>query len=174
MKAIRDYFQEGEMTTYVASNYLYETVLESGKKINLDIWDTAGQERFRNVNKIFYKEAKAVLLVYDITKKVTFDEIKNYWAAEAKERACKNAVLGIIGNKSDLFEDEEVKEEEAKAFAESIGAFFMLTSAKLGTGIHEALKEAAEKIDERGLSQISTGMQLGVSVKPQKKKCCEK
>ena len=172
MKAVFGQYEENKMTTYVASSYLYEAVLESGKKINLDIWDTAGQERFRNVNKIFYKEAKAVLLVYDITNKTSFDEIKNYWAKQAKECACKDAVLGVIGNKSDMFENEEVKEEDAKAFAESIGAFFVLTSAKQGTGILDAFKEAAERIDERGLSQGSAGMQLTEMTNPQKKTCC--
>ena len=147
VKAIRDIFEEGDMTTYVASSYLLPVKTESGNKMNLEIWDTAGQERFRTVNKIFYKNARAVLLVYDITRKKTFEEIKNYWVDQAKTCACLNVVLGIIGNKSDLFEKEEVTEEEAREFAKSIGAFFMLTSAKHGTGIHEAFKEAAEMID---------------------------
>ena len=107
------------------------------------MWDTTGEERFRNAAKIFFKDARAVLLIYDITRKRTFEEIKNYWANQAKENTCLNIVLGLIGNKSDLFEEEQVKEEEAKEFAQSIGAFFMLTSAKHGTGIHEAFKQTA-------------------------------
>lgn len=174
MKAVFDQFEENKMTTYVASSYIFEVDIDSDKKMKLDIWDTAGQERFRNVNKIFYKDAKAVLLVYDITKRKSFDEIKNYWAKQAKDCACENAVLGVIGNKADMFENEEVQEEEAKAFAESIGAFFVLTSAKQGTGIHEAFKEAAEKIEERGLNKGSAGIQLSASEKTRKKKCCEK
>ena len=57
-------------------------------------------------------------MVYDITKKRTFKEIKNYWVHQAQENACLNVVLGAIGNKSDLFENKEVKEEEAKEFVE--------------------------------------------------------
>ena len=139
MKAILDKFDENKMTTYGAHSYTLNVQTDSEKQMNLEIWDTAGQEKFRNVNKIFYKDAKAVLLVYDITNRRSFDEIKNYWAGQAKECACENAAMGVIGNKSDLFENEEVKEEEAKEFAESIGAFFMLTSAKHGTGIHQVI-----------------------------------
>ena len=180
MKAILDQFHEGDMTTYVASNYTLDIATDSGKKMKLEIWDTAGQERFRTVNRIFYKNARAVLLVYDITRKKSFEEIKNYWVEQAKTCACLNVVLGVIGNKSDLFENEEVKEEEAKAFAESIGAFFMLTSAKHGTGIQDAFKETAEMIekagpiqmrgDDNGKETVVIGKEA-VTAKPVKRKC---
>ena len=172
MKAILDKFDENKMTTYVAHSYTLNVQTDSEKQMNLEIWDTAGQEKFRNVNKIFYKDAKAVLLVYDITNRRSFDEIKNYWAGQAKECACENAAMGVIGNKSDLFENEEVKEEEAKEFAESIGAFFMLTSAKHGTGIHEAFKEAAEMIEKRGLNKGKSGIQLTNDNPTKKNTCC--
>ena len=176
-KAICDTFKEDEMGVYVAINYLLEVSTDSGKKMKLDIWDTAGQEKFRAVNRIFYKNARAVLMVYDITQRKTFDVIKKYWVEQAKTCACLNVVLGVLGNKSDLFENEEVTEEEAKEFAESIGAFFMLTSAKHGTGIHEAFKEAAEMIEKAGPIQERTdgngtdAVKLEEQKKPIKKKC---
>ena len=107
-----------------------------------------------------------------ITGKKTFEEIKNYWVDQAKTCACLNVVLGIIGNKSDLFEKEEVTEEEAREFAKSIGAFFMLTSAKHGTGIHEAFKEAAEMIEQAGPIQErgdNNNVKLGEEKKREKK-----
>ena len=60
------------------------------KVIKLDIWDTVGQEKFRAMARIFYKDAIAAILVYDITKKVTFNEIKNYWYKELQDNAAKD------------------------------------------------------------------------------------
>ena len=107
------------------------------KALLLDIWDTAGQERYRALTKFFYKEAAVCILVYDITKRATFENIKSYWYEQLKENAGKNIVVGIAGNKCDLYEEEEVQEEEAREFAESIGAVFELTSAQNNTGINE-------------------------------------
>lgn len=58
-----------------------------GMAIKFDIWDTAGQERFRSLNKIFYKDAEVAILVYDITRKSSFEEIKNFWVNQVKENA---------------------------------------------------------------------------------------
>ena len=108
-----------------------------GKSLLLDIWDTAGQEKYRALTKFFYKEAAVCILVYDITKKTTFENIKSYWYQQLKENGDKNIVTGIAGNKCDLYEDEEVSENEAREFAASIGAIFELTSAANNTGINE-------------------------------------
>lgn len=69
--------------THFSQKIVYNKTTE--KTIRFDIWDTAGQEKFRALNKIFYKDARAVLLVYDITNKSSFLEIKNYWLAQMKE-----------------------------------------------------------------------------------------
>ena len=65
------------------------------KKINLDIWDTAGQERYKSLTKFFYKDAQIIIMVYDITKKLTFENIKNQWYKEIQELSGKNFILGI-------------------------------------------------------------------------------
>jgi small GTP-binding protein len=110
---------------------------ELGKSLLLDIWDTAGQERYRALTKFFYKDAAVCILVYDITKKKTFDNLKDYWYGQLKENANKNIVIGIAGNKCDLYEEEDVSEKEAREFAEQIGAVFELTSAQNNIGINE-------------------------------------
>ena len=84
------------------------------KTINLELWDTAGQERYRSVTKMFYKDADIVLLVYDITCKQSFEELKNYWMEQVIESSLKEAMLVIVANKSDLIEREQVEEEEAR------------------------------------------------------------
>ena len=97
--------------------------------VKVQIWDTAGQERYRSITNAYYKGAKGSLLVYDITNKKSFTELEN-WHKQVKESLGDNIVLGVLGNKKDLFLQEDVKEEEAEEYAKSIGAKWGLTSAK--------------------------------------------
>ena len=116
-----------------------------GKKIKFEIWDTAGQEIYRSLTKIFYKDAKIAVLVYDITKRETFEELKKYWYNQIKESATPDIIIAIAANKCDLYEDEKVKEEEGREFAKEIGAYFKLTSAFLNSGIEELFKTIGVK-----------------------------
>ena len=118
----------------------------NNKIINLEIWDTAGQERYRCVTKMFYKEANVAILVYDITSKATFDELKNYWVEQVREASPKDIILVIVANKSDLFELEQVDEEEVRNYAKEINAEFFLTSAKDRYSIINLFKSIAKKI----------------------------
>ena len=115
------------------------------KEVRLEIWDTAGQERYRSVTKMFYKDANAALLDYDITSKYTYEELKNYWVEQVKETSPKNIILAIIANKADLIENEQVDEEEAREFAQKNNALFALTSAKNNYGINDLFLEIAKK-----------------------------
>ena len=108
----------------------------NNKIIQIDLWDTAGQERFRSLGKHFYKDAYIVLLVYDITNRKSFDELKDVWYPSLKEFGEKYSVLGVVGNKCDLYENEEVKENEAREYSQQIGATYMLVSAKSGDNIN--------------------------------------
>ena len=108
----------------------------NNKIIQIDLWDTAGQERFRSLGKHFYKDAYIVILVYDITNKKSFDELKEVWYPSLKEFGEKYSVLGVVGNKCDLYENEEVKEAEAREYSQQIGATYMLVSAKSGDNIN--------------------------------------
>ena len=85
------------------------------------------------------------ILVYDITRKDSFENLKNVWLKELKDHADKNVVLGVAGNKSDLYEKEEVPEQEAREYAKSIGAIFCLTSAQTNSGIEELFEEMGKK-----------------------------
>ena len=139
-------FDENSATTngasYCSKNINYEKL---GKSLLLDIWDTAGQEKYKALTKFFYKDAAVCILVYDITRKETFDNLKNFWYSQLRENSGSNVVLGIAGNKSDLYESEDVKEAEARQFAEEIGAIFELTSAQNNTGINELFFEVGNK-----------------------------
>ena len=119
---------------------------KSNKKINYEIWDTAGEEKFRSVTKIFYQDSKVAILIYDITRKDSFEALKNYWYIEVRDNSPKNIIIAIVGNKSDLYEYEEVTEDEGHEFADSIDAIYILTSACNGTGISELFDMIGNKI----------------------------
>ena len=120
-------------------------ILDNEKVLIFDIWDTAGQERYRSLTKLFYKDSNAAILVYDITRQETFDELKNYWADQIKELTEKNIILVVAANKSDLTEKEEVDESIARKFAEELNAIFCKTSAKNSIGIDDLFFEIAKK-----------------------------
>ena len=128
--------------SYASKNVQYDKL---GKNLLLDVWDTAGQEKYRALTKFFYKDAKVAILVYDITRYDTFKSIKEFWYEQVKENGPKNIVIGIAGNKCDLYEKEEVNENEAREFAESIGAIFALTSAQNNSGINELFRDVGNK-----------------------------
>ena len=128
--------------SYASKKVTYEKL---NKSLVLDIWDTAGQEKYKALTKFFYKDAAVAILVYDITLRQSYDNLKDYWYKQIKENGDKNMVLGVAGNKSDLYENEAVPEAEAREFAESIGAIFGLTSAQVNTGVTELFMDAGNK-----------------------------
>ena len=120
-------------------------VIGEKELLDFEIWDTAGQERYRSLTTMYYKEANAAILVYDITVLKSFEEIQNYWVNQVKESAPNDIIIAICGNKSDLIEEEKVDEEKAREFAEQIGALFFLTSAKNAMGINDLFIQIAKK-----------------------------
>ena len=118
----------------------------NGKEIRFDLWDTAGQERFRAVTKSLYRDAKVIILVYDITEKETFNEVKDYWYEQIKLNSANDVILGLAGNKCDLYENEVITEEEGKELAKEMGAIFKLTSSKEKVGINELFQDIGYKL----------------------------
>ena len=138
-------FQSDQQST-IGGTFSTKTIkCGNGKIIKLEIWDTAGQERYRSISQLFYKDANAAILVYDITNKFSFEEIQNYWLTQVKESATENIIMAIVGNKLDLYEQELVNQEEAKKYAEDNNAFFAVTSAKNSSGIEDLFIEIVKK-----------------------------
>ncbi len=162
----------------------------NGKILKLEIWDTAGQERYRSVTKLFYKDANAALLVYDISNKYTFEELQNYWIDQVRDSAPKDIILAIVANKSDLIESEQVDEAMAREFAKDNGALFALTSAKTTSGVESLFLDIAKKYtgtdsastiesenkkeeeEYRKIRKDSVKITKQSQVKAKKKKCC--
>lgn len=138
------------------------------KQIKLQIWDTAGQESFRSITRSYYRGAAGALLVYDITRRDTFNHLAN-WLKDCREYANSNMAIMLIGNKSDLEARREVKKEEGEAFAREHGLIFMETSAKTAANVEEAFigtaKEIYQKIQE-GVFDINNEAN-GIKVGPQ-------
>ena len=111
------------------------------KEIELYIWDITGNEKFRIINKLFYKNSAIIIFVYDITNKNSFENIKNYWYNDVQTNIDTKPMMVILGNKSDLYEAEEVNEEEAIEYAKSIKSKFKIVSAKNGFGLNNFIEE---------------------------------
>ena len=122
-------FNPKEKTT-IGASFTNKLEVVNDKKILFEIWDTAGQERYRSINNIFYQDAYICLLVYDITKKQTFDDIKEYWYKSVLDEATENIIFHIVGNKIDLIREEEVDRNEVKDYCDKIGVDVSFISAK--------------------------------------------
>ena len=122
-------FNEKEKSSSTAS-FLNKKLTVKGNEYTINLWDTIGQESLRQMAKLFYNNSKIVIFVYDITERNSFDELNKYWVKIIEEKLGKNVIKGIVANKIDLFMNEQVTQEEGEEYAKSIGALFLLTSAK--------------------------------------------
>ena len=125
---IREYNPREKATIGASFKSTLEKV-EGKDNIQFEIWDTAGQERYRSVNSIFYQDAYICLLVYDITKKESFENLKNYWYNAVKECGSEGIIFHVAGNKVDLLEKEQVPKKDVEEYCESINAEYNYVSA---------------------------------------------
>ena len=142
-------YQENKfMTNYLATvgiDFFTKEEIINEKKVRIKIWDTAGQERFKSLTQAFSRNADGIILVFDVTNRESFTNLK-FWIA------CINSNLGenndlkkiIIGNKIDL--EEEVNRNEAESFAKENNCEYYETSAKENKGINEAIRHLVEKL----------------------------
>ena len=141
---------EPDCISSISAQFVSKTIGYQGYgAIKYDIWDTAGQERYRSMAKIFYKDAKVIVFVYDITSQPTFDGLKNYWYEQIKINCEKDAILAVVANKNDLYSDQVISDDEGQKFADEIGAIFQSTSALSDSGIGKLFDHIGRKyIDE--------------------------
>lgn len=115
------------------------------KEIKAQIWDTAGQERFRAVTSAYYRGAVGALLVYDISRRQTFQNICR-WLEELRMHTDAGIVTMLVGNKCDLKEAREVLVDDGMALAQSENLFFMETSALDSTNVSVAFQTIVKEI----------------------------
>ncbi|CAH2073258.1 unnamed protein product [Thlaspi arvense] len=121
------------------------TLVLDHKSVKAQIWDTAGQERYRAVTSAYYRGAVGAMLVYDVTRRQTFDHIPR-WLEELRGHADKNIVIMLVGNKSDLEDQRAISTEDAKEFAEKEGLFFLETSALNAVNVESAFSTVLTEI----------------------------
>lgn len=164
-----------DMPATISSSYVIKKFVKNNKKYILNIWDTAGQETYRALTKIFIKNSKIVIFVYSIDNKNSFENLKKFWISFVKEIVGNSAVFAIVGNKSDLYHNEKVKEGDASNYADSIGAKFSLTSAKTNKiGFVNFLEELLEEyINTKEKEEHSKSIELKKGkLEKRRNKCC--
>ncbi|KAK1391987.1 GTP-BINDING protein 3 [Heracleum sosnowskyi] len=132
----RDEFSLDSKAT-IGVEFQTRTLSIEHKSVKAQIWDTAGQERYRAVTSAYYRGAVGAMLVYDITKRQTFDHIPR-WLEELRGHADKNIVIILLGNKNDLEDQRAVPADDAKEFAQKEGLFFLETSALQSKNVEDA------------------------------------
>jgi small GTP-binding protein len=130
----------------LSAQFNSKTVKINGESLKFDVWDTAGQEKYRSLARIFYKDARVIIFVYDITNLKSFQEIQKYWYNETKDNCDNDVIYALVGNKSDLYEKEEVNEIDAQKYADEINAIFKTTSALSNVGINNLFENIAQKL----------------------------
>ncbi len=168
-------FDPNYLTT-IGGDQLMKPIVINDKKINLNIWDTAGQERFRSINKIFLKNSKIVILVYDITNKKSFDKIVEFWYPKVIEILGNDIIIGLAANKSDLYELETINIEQVKQFAQEKNLIFKETSAMNHDCVESFFQELIQLFFEKNKDNICDNTVNLSSISSQdnnkKNRCC--
>ena len=153
-------------------------VRHNGKKIQLEIWDTAGEERFRTLAKNSYQGSDGIILVYDITQKKTFNNIKHWYDNIKNNIDIDKVAIILVGNKSDL-PDPQVKKESSEKFCEQYNLQLIETSCKENINIEETFNVLIEKMiklyndDKKEFKNRASKLDKNTSItKKDKKKCC--
>eukprot|EP00262_Sarcandra_glabra_P010275 TRINITY_DN2534_c0_g1_i1.p1 TRINITY_DN2534_c0_g1~~TRINITY_DN2534_c0_g1_i1.p1 ORF type:complete len:215 (-),score=37.49 TRINITY_DN2534_c0_g1_i1:222-866(-) len=137
-----------------------------GKEVKAQIWDTAGQERFRAVTSAYYRGAVGALIVYDISRRTTFDSVGR-WLEELNTHSDTTVARMLVGNKCDLGNIRDVSVEDGKSLAEAEGLFFMETSALDSTNVRTAfeivIKEIYNNVSRKVLNSDSYKAELSVN-----------
>ncbi|XP_018349183.1 PREDICTED: ras-related protein Rab-37-like isoform X1 [Trachymyrmex septentrionalis] len=153
-------FQPGNFAATVGIGFTNKVVTVDDTPIKLQIWDTAGQERFRSVTHAYYRDAHALLLLYDVTNKTSYDNIRA-WLSEIREHANEDVVIMLLGNKSDCGTERAVKREDGERLAQEYKVPFMETSAKTGLNVELAFLAVARELKARK-SDNPDGMKFNV------------
>jgi len=164
-----DTFIDMHMTTIGLDYRLKTLILEDKKIVKIQLWDTAGQDKFRAITRNYYKGAKAIILIYDVTNSKSFENIQK-WIVEINEEIAEKVPLILIANKIDNIDDRKVSKEQGEKLALKYNVPIFETSAKTGEGVNESVYFLVSKIVETDPNVKSRGQNL--INKKKSKKCC--
>jgi len=134
-----------ESKSTIGVEFATKTIHTDGKNIKAQIWDTAGQERYRAITSAYYRGAVGALLVYDIAKRITYDNVQR-WLKELRDHADQTIVIMLVGNKKDLRHMRQVQTDEAKEFCKKNKLFFIETSALADSNVTLAFETILKEI----------------------------
>ncbi|XP_019169012.1 PREDICTED: ras-related protein RABA2a-like [Ipomoea nil] len=172
-----------ESKSTIGVEFATRTLQVEGRTVKAQIWDTAGQERYRAITSAYYRGALGALLVYDVTKPTSFENISR-WLKELRDHADSNIVILLIGNKTDLKHLRAVATEDAESYAEKEGLSFIETSALEATNVETAFQTALSEIyriiSKKSISSESTSAHIkegqtlvvDAQVTDTKRNCC--
>ncbi|KAL2916742.1 Vacuolar protein sorting-associated protein 21 [Polyrhizophydium stewartii] len=162
LRFVNNEFQENKEPT-IGAAFLTQKCKLDDKIIKFEIWDTAGQERFHSLAPMYYRNAQAAVVAYDLTKPASLEKAKA-WVKELQRQANPNIVIALVGNKLDLASTARgVSTEEAQAYANESGLLFLEASAKTGEFVMDIFTEIAKKIplDTLAAARQRTGLTSG-------------
>ncbi|XP_067136923.1 ras-related protein Rab-22A-like isoform X1 [Centruroides vittatus] len=168
-RCIRDDFDLNYENT-VGVCFFKHDINVNGEYYTLKIWDTAGQERFRVISRLYYRDAKGVIIVYDITLKDSFVALKN-WVREVRQMAPPNIVIAIAGNKSDLTNCRAISYDDGQKYANEIGALFMETSALTSQNVKELFYTMVNRMSDK-IQEKNTEVTPLIKLNPKPRKTC--
>jgi len=163
-------FQDEYLSTIGMDYKIKNYQAEDGSTIKLYIWDTAGQDRFRSITRNYYKGADGIILIYDITKQDTFENVRN-WINNIKDEAPDRVVLILVGNKVDDEGNRVVPKSEGEEIAKEFNLPFFECSAKSDINVTPVFDTLIKKIIEVN-PKNREGQKLNQNKKTEKKKCC--
>ena len=164
-----DTFLDLHMATIGLDYRLKTMILDDHRIVKVQLWDTAGQDKFRAITRNYYKGARGIILIYDVTNIKSFENIKK-WINEIKEEISEKVTIVLIGNKIDNEGERKISKDQGEKLAIEYGVAFFETSAKTGQGINESVFYLVQKIVEADPEIKNKGKRL--IIKNKNKRCC--
>mmetsp|Transcript_39 Transcript_39/g.105 ORF Transcript_39/g.105 Transcript_39/m.105 type:complete len:203 (-) Transcript_39:148-756(-) len=132
-------------TSTIGVDFKIRTVRQDSRVIKLQLWDTAGQERFRTITQSYYRGSHGIIVVFDVTDRNSFNNVK-YWLEEVAKYSPRGVVKLLVGNKCDLISKRVVTTEEAQEFASERGITFVETSARSAQNVEVAFDKLCQEM----------------------------
>ena len=164
-----DTFLDMHMATIGLDYRLKTLILDDHKIVKIQLWDTAGQDKFRAITRNYYKGARGIILIYDVTNVKSYENIKK-WINEIKEEISEKVSIVLVANKIDNTAERKISKEQGEKLANDYEVAFFETSAKTGEGVNESVLYLVQKIVETDPEVKNRGKNLKFRTK--RKKCC--
>ncbi|XP_077982996.1 ras-related protein Rab-22A-like [Glandiceps talaboti] len=155
----------------IGASFMSKTLVVDDQSYKFQIWDTAGQEKYKGLAPMYYRGAAAAVIVYDITRETSFKAVK-MWVRELEQFGPQDVVLAIAGNKFDLEDQREVSCDEARKYADQIGATFVETSAKTAANVTQIFTAITRKLPAEIIVQSSVVRPTPPPPRQSKRSCC--